>query len=56
MILTALGYDNGVPAKFIKEKAIRNILVTQKDFLKVMTWYTLWRFIGNTLALLEESK
>lgn len=37
MIFTALGRDSGIPAKFIKEKAIRNILVTQKDFLQVMT-------------------
>lgn len=34
MALIALGYDNGIPAKFIKEKAIRNFLVTQKDFLR----------------------
>lgn len=33
MALTALGYDNGIPAKCIKEKAVRNALVTQKDFL-----------------------
>lgn len=34
MVLTAQSYDNGTPAKFMKEKAIRNILVTQKDFLR----------------------
>lgn len=34
MVLTAVGYDNGIPAKCIKEKAISNTLVTQKDFLR----------------------
>lgn len=34
-VLTALGYDNGISAKFIKEKAIGNILLTQEDFLRI---------------------
>lgn len=34
MVLTALSYDNGFPAKYIKKKSVRNALVTPKDLLR----------------------